>query len=79
MAQIDLNNIKRIEKYRNTIHEKVYTTYTTFEHDGSKYVQFDTYGRVGREMPEKISQSSQLNKDSARRIAKLLIDTFDLL
>ncbi len=34
MAQISLDSIKRIEKYRNTIHDKVYTTYTTFEADG---------------------------------------------
>lgn len=57
MAQISLDSIKRIEKYRNTIHDKVYTTYTTFEADGEKYVQIDTYGRIGRENPEKISQS----------------------
>ena len=34
MAQISLDSIKRIEKYRNTIHDKVYTTYTAFEADG---------------------------------------------
>lgn len=56
MAQISLDSIKRIEKYRNTIHDKVYTTYTTFEADGEKYVQIDTYGRIGRENPEKISR-----------------------
>lgn len=28
MAQINLKNIKKIEKNRNTIHDKVYTTYT---------------------------------------------------
>lgn len=53
MAQISLDSIKRIEKHRNTIHEKVHTTYTTFELDGEKYVQIDTYGRIGRENPEK--------------------------
>ena len=31
MAQISLESIKKIEKYRNTVHEKVHTTYTTFE------------------------------------------------
>ena len=53
MAQISLDSIKRIENHRNTIHEKVHTTYTTFELDGEKYVQIDTYGRIGRENPEK--------------------------
>ena len=31
MAQINLKNIKKIEKNRNTIHDKVYTTYTVFK------------------------------------------------
>lgn len=79
MAQISLESIQKIEKQRNTIHEKVDTTYTVFEMEGHKYVQFDTYGRMGRENPEKISQSFQLDKESARYIVKLLINEFDLL
>lgn len=78
MAQIDLNNIKKIEKLRNTIHDKVYTTYTVFEHSGDKYVQFDTYGRIGREMPEKISQSIQIDKETARHLIELLKTEYDL-
>ena len=53
MAQISLDNIKKIEKNRNTIHEKVHAAYTVFEMDGEKYVQIDTYGRIDRENPEK--------------------------
>jgi len=37
MAQINLSNVKKIEKQRNTIHDKVYTTYTVFESNGSKF------------------------------------------
>ena len=55
MAQINLKNIKKIEKNRNTIHDKVYTTYTVFKADGDRYVQIDTYGKIDRENPEKIS------------------------
>lgn len=36
MAQISLDSIEKIEKYRNTVHEKVHTTYTSFEIDGYK-------------------------------------------
>ena len=42
MAQINLKNIKRIDKNRNLIHDKVHTTYTIFEADGNKYIQLDT-------------------------------------
>lgn len=78
MAQISLGSIKRIEKNRNTIHEKVHTTYTVFEADGEKYVQIDTYGRIDRENPEKISQSVQLDKSAAQFLVDILTKEFSL-
>ena len=78
MAQISLESIKKIEKYHNTIHDKVRTTYTTFEMNGEKFVQIDTYGRIDRENPEKISQSFQLDRATARFLVNLLCDEFDL-
>lgn len=79
MAQISLNSIERIEKTRNLLHDKVHTTYTVFEKDGKKYVQFDTYGKDDRDNPEKISQSLQFDEETARFFVKLLINEFDLL
>lgn len=79
MAQISLESIERIEKNRNMLHEKVHTTYTVFEKDGRKYVQFDTYGKDDRDNPEKISQSIQLDEETARYLVKLLIREFELL
>lgn len=77
MAQINLKNIKKIEKNRNTIHDKVYTTYTVFKADGDRYVQIDTYGKIDRENPEKISQSnSVLNKQTEKFIVELLKKEF---
>lgn len=78
MAQISLESIKKIEKYRNTIHDKVHTTYTVFEMDGKKYVQLDTYGRIERENPEKISQSIQLDKETAQFLVDILCKEFDI-
>lgn len=79
MAQISVKDIRKIEKARNSVHEGAPATYTVFEDGGEKYFQIDTYGRNDREFPEKISQSIQLNKESARLLVKLLIDTYDLL
>lgn len=76
MAQISLDSIKRIEKNRNTVHEKVHTTYTVFEQEGKKYVQIDTYGRIDREHPEKISQSIQLDKEAAAFLIDILLKEF---
>ncbi len=78
MAQINLENIKKIDKNRNSIHDKVYTTYTIFEEKGDKYIQFDTYGRIDRENPEKISQSIQLDQETARFLVNLLVKEFDI-
>ena len=78
MAQINLNSIKRIERQRNVVHDEVYSTYSVFELGGERYVQLDTYGRVGRENPEKLSQTIQLNRDTAKFLVDLLSQEFDL-
>ena len=77
MAQIDINKIEKLSKDRNTIHDKVYTTYSSFDNNGSHYVQIDTYGRSDREIPGKISQSIQLDEASAKYIFDLLKSEFD--
>lgn len=79
MAQISLNSIERIEKTRNTLHEKVHTTYTVFEKDGRKYVQFDTYGKDDRDNPEKISQSLQFDEETARFLVRLLLIEYNMI
>lgn len=76
MAQISLDNFRRIEKYRNTIHDKVHTTYTVFAIDGKDYIQFDMYGRGGRENPEKVSQSIQLDRETAQFLVDILCNEF---
>ena len=76
MAQISLQRIKKVEKTRNTVHAKVYATYTVFIDDGCKYVQIDTYGREKREKPEKISQSIQLDRHTAQYLVNLLSQEF---
>lgn len=54
------------------IHDKVYTTYTVFDAAGNRYVQIDTYGKIDRENPEKISQSIQFDKQTAEFFVDLL-------
>jgi hypothetical protein len=79
MAQINLEKLKRLEKERNTIHSKVVATYSVFEANGEKYLQIDTYGNDNREMPEKISQSFQLDRTTGMFLARLIIEEFNLL
>ena len=78
MAQISLQDIQKIEKSRNFVHEKAHATYTVFQLDGRTYVQLDTYGRTERENPEKISQSIQFDSETARFLVDILKKEFRL-
>ncbi|MCR4759243.1 MAG: methionyl-tRNA formyltransferase [Oscillospiraceae bacterium] len=74
MALLNEANLTREDKERNSVHTEVRATYTVFEEDGKKYFQLDTYGKATRQQPEKISQSLQLDQETAKYLIKLLID-----
>lgn len=76
MALITKNNIKKIEKDRNSVHGKVKATYTTFTSDGETYFQIDTYGNPSRKMKDKISQSIQLDEEMSYELIRIMTDTF---
>lgn len=78
MAQIDLEYFSRKAKDRNSIHSKVAGTYSVFELNGQKYFQIDTFGKMNRKMPEKCSQSFQLDKKAAEYLINLLKHEFNL-
>ena len=63
MAQIDIKTIEKLQKERNTVHEKVYATYSTFDSYGEHYVQIDTYDVAIENSREKqVSQFSWIKK-----------------
>lgn len=76
MARIDLETFEKQNKERNNLHDKVVAKYTTFELAGEKYFQIDTYGKADREIPGKISQSLQFDKESAKEIVELLVNYY---
>lgn len=78
MAQINLNNFRKIEKERNTVHTRVNATYSSYFINGEQYFQIDTYGNSDRQMPEKISQTIQLNKETATLLIKLLSEELNI-
>ena len=78
MAQIEWRTIKKVDKDKCAVHEKVQATYSVFEKTGQKYFQIDTYGKSDREIPGKISQSFQLDKESAKFLVEKLKKEFDL-
>ncbi|MGI6366611.1 MAG: methionyl-tRNA formyltransferase [Bacillota bacterium] len=78
MVMINPDLFERIEKNRNTIHEAVRATYSTFVKNGQVYFQIDTYGSTVREMRDKVSQSIQLDKQMAAILVDMLRATFHL-
>ena len=61
---------------RNSIHDEIEARYSIFERDGRSFLQIDTYGRKSREMPEKKSQSIQLDRGSGLELIKILKQAF---
>jgi hypothetical protein len=61
---------------RNSVHDGIGATYSTFKRDGRRFIQVDSYGRAEREIPGKKSQSFQLDEKSARALFEILRDTF---
>lgn len=78
MALINIEQFNRIEKNRNAVHKTTVATFTVFEDNGQKYFQIDTYGTAERVMPEKVSQSIQLDKSMAKELVDILKSEFSL-
>ncbi len=79
MALLNSNFINKLEKDRNTVHQTVRATYSVFHtKDGGRYFQIDTYGSENREFKEKISQSIQIDEETAIYLMKLIKEEFNL-
>lgn len=77
MAKITSNNISKIEK-NSHIHDDVICTYNVFHQNGTKHIQFDTYGSSTRAIKDKISQSIQFDESTARFIISILKKEFNI-
>ena len=68
----------RIEKFipktleRVTLHKPILADLIAYELDGRKLLQINTSGSSDREMPGKISQSIQLDEESAEQLFSAL-------
>jgi hypothetical protein len=74
-----IGQLTELHKERNSVHEPVECGYTVFDTGGSRYLQLDTYGSPGREIPGKVSQSIQLDVESAAQLKALIEKTFPSL
>lgn len=58
------------------LHGPVTCGYRTFATDGKVVLQLDTYGSSERQIPNKISQSLQLDVNGARELRDILLKAF---
>ena len=65
-----------VQADRNAIHDEVECGWRVFTVNGRTVLQLDTYGRPGREIPGKVSQSIQIDRQSAKELMELLRRTF---
>ncbi|WP_413375690.1 hypothetical protein [Alkalihalobacillus sp. 1P02AB] len=78
MALIRQNEMKKISKVRNRIHDEVTWSYSTFNDGRKKYLQIDTYGTKTREFKGSVSQSIQFDKETAEELIVMLQKEFGL-
>lgn len=76
MAKVNVVNLTRRDKERNTIQTEAEASYTVFEMDGERYFQIDTYGTRYRKEQGKVSQVLQFDEESVKLLIKLLTTEF---
>jgi hypothetical protein len=77
MALVTKKRTRKTIKDKTKIHDKVDATYFTFiDMDGNKFFQIDTYGREERAIPNKISQSFQIDRETALYLIELFKKEF---
>ena len=71
-----ITQFAEIQKDTNQVHGEVECGYTIFERGGSTFLQLDTYGSRDRKFHGKVSQSIQLDSQSAAELQRLLRRAF---
>lgn len=63
---------------RPSLQKEAEAKYATYSIDGKGFVQINTYGSVDREIPGKVSQVLQFDRDSAEQLIAIFRKTFQL-
>jgi hypothetical protein len=71
-----IREFQQIHKESNRVHDAVECGWAIFEHRGATYLQLDTYGSRGRQIPGKVSQSIQLDAASAAELSRIIRRTY---
>lgn len=66
------------EKERQRPHGPVDCSVSAFQNNGATFLQLETHGSADRKIPGKVSQSIQLDREAARKLKRILEETFGL-
>jgi hypothetical protein len=66
----------QVYKESNRVHGTVECGWLRFQLAGRTYLQLDTYGSDDRQIPGKVSQSLQLDEDSAAELLNIVREVF---
>lgn len=70
---------EEVEREHTTVHAPTHCAYSIYAIDGRRFLQLDTFGRVGRKLRGKVSQSVQLDESGARELLTILSRAFPSL
>ena len=71
-----VNNIQLATKETQSVHGPTECSYSIFSRQDQTYLQLDTYGSNARKFKDKISQSVQFNRQSAKQLKELIEKAF---
>lgn len=73
-----MRKFEKLDSERTQLHEEVEARYSVFERDGRGFVQINTYGRADRQIPDKVSQVIQLDREGAEALITILKKAFSI-
>ncbi len=71
-----VSEFQQVESDKNGRHKPVLCGWRAFDADGETILQLDTYGSAERQIPNKVSQSLQLDREGAAALLELIRGTF---
>lgn len=71
-----ISEFQQVVSDKNRRHKPVLCGWRTFNVDGEAILQLDTYGSRERQIPDKVSQSIQLDREGAATLLQMIHDAF---
>jgi hypothetical protein len=71
-----LGEFSSVPSSASSLHKPVLCGWRMFDVEGKRILQLDTYGSEDRQIPDKVSQSIQIDREGAATLLKLIREAF---